>query len=203
MTKGRIGVRWRLGRRRGEGKKGSSRHNHITTQRVPGMTSLIWNYQNGVNLGLVRALEESLTDCLWVEINFAGTGSLWVTWELKYLARPNRRFLNSTTALPDLIWVNQWDNFPTPLPIRTPLGFFEIGRWGNADTQNALFVISDFREDLFKNSFKRKIFLAEIRKGLKSMRAAVPYENFSGEGVCADRPFWRDLNLNLRGCKIT
>ena len=103
---------------------------------------------------------------------------------------------------PDRICVNQWDNLPTPLPILTPLGFLETGRWGKTETQNDRRVISDLREDFFRKSFNRKIFFAEIRRGRKRTNAAEPYENRNGEGVEAERLFWRDLNVNLRGCKI-
>lgn len=132
------------------------------------------SYQKGVNWGFVRALLASLTELTCVEMNLVGIGSLWVTWELKYLARPNRRFLNSTMFLPDRICVNQCESFPTPFPIRTPLGFLETGRCGKTETQKALLVMSVLREDLFKNSFSRKIFFAEMRRGRRRTRAAVP-----------------------------
>ena len=65
-------------------------------------------------------------------------------------------------------------NLPEPFPIRTPLGFLVNGMWGNILNQTFRFVISDFLTAFFKKTFIRKIFLAEIRKGLKTRRPASP-----------------------------
>ena len=68
----------------------------------------------------------------------------------------------------------QLDNLPAPFPIRIPLGFFDMGRWGKVENQNALFVKSDFLADLLRKSLNLNIRLAEIRKGLSSTKAMSP-----------------------------
>ena len=70
--------------------------------------------------------------------------------------------------------MDQFANLPAPLPIRIPFGFLESGKWGKTETQNARLVISDFRDDRFRNSFSRKIFLAEIRRGRSIAKPVVP-----------------------------
>jgi hypothetical protein len=58
---------------------------------------------------------------------------------------------------PAEILVNQHSNFPLPLPIRIPLGFFVKGKWGNAKNQTNRLVRSDFLTALFKKSLNLNI----------------------------------------------
>ena len=60
----------------------------------------------------------------------------------------------------------QSDNLPLPLPIRDPTDFFVSGKCGKALNHSFLPVLSDLRDDFFKNSFSLNKDLLLIRVGL-------------------------------------
>jgi len=79
------------------------------------------------------------------------------------------------------------------------LAFLESGRCGKIEIQKALRVQSALRAERFKKSFNRKIFFAEIRKGLRRTNPKVPYNIFGSTNLVVVLPFCRLLYLNLRG----
>lgn len=101
--------------------------------------------------------------------------NLWDIWVIKYLARPYLKFLNSTKIKLFLIFVNQHPNFPFPLPILVPVGFFVSGRWGKAWNQVNRLVISLFFDARFRKSLKRKIWREVNWEDWRSLRPAPPY----------------------------
>lgn len=54
--------------------------------------------------------------------------SLCVNCLAKKIARPRRKFLNSTKIVPPETCVNQHSNLPFPLPILVPLGLRVSGK---------------------------------------------------------------------------
>lgn len=118
------------------------------------------------------------------------------------MARPNLKFLNSTIVLPPLSWVNQVESLPAPLPIRIPFALRERGKWGKIDIQKERRVMSDLREERFTESFKRKIRLAEMRKGLFKSSPMVPKRILVSARWVARLSFCLVLNLNFRGWRI-
>ena len=112
--------------------------------------------------------------------------SLCATCFWKCSALPIRKFLNSIRALPAPISVYQVDSFPTPLPIRIPFGLRDKGKCGKTKTQNDLFVMSAFREERFKKSFRRKTRLAVILNGLCRITPHLPYRNEGEVGNLID-----------------
>ena len=104
--------------------------------------------------------------------------------------------------MPLLTLVYQVESLPTPLPIRIPFGFLDMGRCGKIETQKALRVTSERRAERFKKSFIRNIRFADIRRGRVITKPTLPYLREGEDGTVAERTFWRVLNLNFLGWSI-
>jgi hypothetical protein len=101
---------------------------------------------------------------VWLVTTVVGIASLNLIWFMKYFARPDRKFANSTKTAPGLTIVNHECSLPVPFPIRTPFALRVNGKWGKALSQKSRFVLSDFRLDFFKNMKRRKICFPVNRK---------------------------------------
>ena len=122
----------------------------------------------------------------------------------KYLTRPIRKFLNSIILIPPANWDVQACNLPTPFPIRIPLTFLLIGKWGKTLNHTRRRVLSERLTAFFKKIFKLKICFPVKRKGFKLRRPESPYDKLWFFHRKHWRRFNRFLYLNFRGCnKIT
>lgn len=134
-------------------------------------------------------------------IIFIGKPNLYLIWLKKKIERPNRKFFNSIKILPPWQLVYHNSNFPFPLPILVPIGFFDKGKWGKMKSQYFRNVLSDFRELFFKKSFNLKIFLDVNWSGFSNSSPVVPnFKILFVLNFLQIRFFWFFFDLKNFGC---
>lgn len=133
---------------------------------------------------------------------FVGVGILVVTFLKKWIALPYLKFLNSKIKTPPRRLIDHEFSLPAPLPILIPLDFFVRGICGKVLNQILLFVRSGFRTALLRNTFNRKICLADILSGCNANKPQSPYVNCEPAQDLTERFFCQLLCLNFLGCNI-
>jgi hypothetical protein len=133
---------------------------------------------------------------------FVGVGIFVVTFLKKWIALPYLKFLNSKIKTPPRRLMDQELSLPAPLPIRIPLDFFVSGMCGKVLNQIRRFVMSGFFTALLRNTFNRKICLADIRSGCSANNPQSPYVNCEPAQDRTERFFCQLLCLNFLGCNI-
>lgn len=134
---------------------------------------------------------------------FTTIGNLWLNWFIKYLARPFRKFFNSTKIKLAGTEVIQHSSFPLPLPILTPLGFRVKGKCGKTCNQTNRCVFSPFFEAFLKNNLNLEICLPVNCKGCRVRSPELPNRNEVLNFVVTKhvRFFCFFLYLKCFGCK--